>query len=200
MVSLFKALMALGFEHVAPRTLQRGDVVIIVHPSYGDFRWILESPLGSATYYSQKQLLHGLVLRLALTKEELELLASMGIEYAKNELLNFEKTMKRVEAGKQKAVREYIESMQRQKENENKEEEKKEEVESDYLKKVVKQFRKQVIYPQLEKILAENKSRCPVCGKLMFEVSGFYSHLKTTSIMKDEHRALLKRIEDLLTE
>jgi len=200
MVSLFKALMALGFEHVAPRTLQRGDVVIIVHPSYGDFRWILESPLGSATYYSQKQLLHGLVLRLALTKEDLELLASMGIEYAKDELLNYEKTMKRVEAGKQKAVREYIESMQRQKENVRMEEEKKEEVETDYLKRVVKQFRKQVIYPQLEKILDENKSRCPVCGKLLFEVSGFYSHLKDTSIMRDQHRALLKKIEDLLAD
>jgi len=198
MVSLFKALMALGFEHVAPRTLQRGDVVIIVHPSYGDFRWILESPLGSATYYSQKQLLHGLVLRLALTKEELELLASMGVEYAKDELLNYEKTMKRVEAGKQKAIKEYIESMEKQ--NVIREGEKKEEVETDYLKKVVKQFRKQVIYPQLEKILAENKSRCPICGKLLFEVSGFYSHLKDTSIMRDQHRALLKKIEDLIAD
>jgi len=195
MASLFKALMALGFERVAPRTLQRGDVVIIAHPTWGEFKWILHSPFGTATYYSQKQLLHGLVLHLALTKGELELLASMGIEYAKDELLNYEKTMKRVEAGGLKAIREYIESLEKEEKEKGGEE-----VDADYLRRIVKQFRKQVIYPQLEKILEENNGRCPICGKLMFDVSGFYSHLKSTSIMKQEHRALLKRIEDLLTE
>ena len=194
MASLFKALMALGFERVAPRTLQRGGVVIIAQPTLRNFKWILHSQFGTAVYYSQKQLLHGLVLHLALTKEELQLLASMGIEYAKDELLNYEKTMKRVEAGGIKAIKNYIELL------EKKEKEKRKEANPDYLRKIVDQFRKQVIYPQLEKILEENNGRCPVCGKLMFDVSRFYSHLKSASLMKDEHRALLKKIEDLLTE
>ncbi|BFH74070.1 hypothetical protein SJAV_20140 [Sulfurisphaera javensis] len=186
MVSLFKALMMIGFEHVAPRTLQRGEVTIIVHYKGYDVKWEIFTPFGSATYHSQKAALHGLVLRLAISKEELEYLASLGLEYAKEELENYEKTMKRIEAGGQRAIREYLKSLEGEKRDRN-------------LKSIERQFLRQVIYPELEKILEENGYRCPICGRLMLEVSQFYSHLKTSPIRTLDHKEFLKRIQDNIT-
>ncbi|WP_338598920.1 hypothetical protein V6M85_08865 [Sulfolobus tengchongensis] len=114
MVSLYKALMMIGFEKVAPRTLRRGNVEVHLRFGYGEAKWEIHTPLGSATYLSQKRALHGLVLRFAISKEDLEILSSLGVDYAREELINFEKTMKRIEKGSRKAILNYISSIERE--------------------------------------------------------------------------------------
>ncbi|MCI2414863.1 MAG: hypothetical protein MPF33_06425 [Candidatus Aramenus sp.] len=85
MVSLFKALISVGFEKVAPRTLKRGEVTVSV--KFGrDVKWVVVTPSGTFTYYSQRSALHGLVIRNALTREDLEIMSMMGLEYAREEL------------------------------------------------------------------------------------------------------------------
>ncbi|QKR00706.1 hypothetical protein GWK48_10175 [Metallosphaera tengchongensis] len=107
MVSLFQALLAVGFERVAPRTLQRGGTKVEV--KFGsEVKWIVSTPFGTASYLSQRAALHGMVLRLALTQEDLSIIRDLGVEYAEEELRNFERTMKRVEAARTKAIQRYI--------------------------------------------------------------------------------------------
>ncbi|QIW23986.1 hypothetical protein EWF20_07365 [Sulfolobus sp. S-194] len=187
MVSLFKALMMIGFEHVAPRTLQRGNTTIFVYHSMYGLKWVINTQFGSASYYSQKDVLHGLVLRLVISKEELEFLASLGIDYAREELENYERTLKKIEAGGIKAIKEYLSSLERREEG------------STNLKNIEMQFRKQVIYPYLERILVETKSRCPICGRLMIETEEFYNHLRSSRYRKIEHEEFFRKIIEEIT-
>ncbi len=85
MVSLFKALISVGFEKVAPRTLKRGEVTVSV--KFGrEVKWVIETPSGTFTYYNQRSALHGLVIRNVVTREDLEVMSMIGLEYAAEEL------------------------------------------------------------------------------------------------------------------
>lgn len=190
MITLFKALIMLGFEKVAPRTLQRGQVTVRVNFDY-DITWHIDTPLGSATYYSQKAALHGLVLRLAISKEELEFLASIGLDYAKTELENFEKTMKRIESNDQKAIYDFLKKEDFSKSTDNKEE-------SDFYD-IKRQFIKQTIYPRLNQILLENRGRCQICGRIFRDAPSFYNHINMTSVMQQQHKEFLKNIMSEVT-
>ncbi len=187
MTTLFKALIMLGFQKVAPRTLQRGQVTVRVNFGY-EVKWHIDTPLGSATYYSQKAALHGLVLRLVVSKEELEFLASIGLDYAKTELENFEKTMKRIQSNDQRAIQNFL--GQDLKSNEE---------DKSYFYNIKRQFIKQTIYPKLNQILLENRGRCPICGRIFQDAPSFYNHINMTSIMQKEHKEFLKNIMSEIT-
>ncbi|AWR96491.1 hypothetical protein DFR86_02265 [Acidianus sulfidivorans JP7] len=113
MVSLYKALQEIGFVKVNARTLQRGNTIFKVSINGDEARYYIHTQFGSATYYSQKAALHGLVLRFAISREDLEKLRDLGLDIAKIELENYERTMKRVEKEGRKAIMDYIEKLDR---------------------------------------------------------------------------------------
>ena len=84
-LTLFKALLLIGFEKVAPRTLKRGEVTITV-TFIPNVRWIIRLPHITYELSTQKEVLHKLVHEGIISRKELEQLASLGLEIAKEEL------------------------------------------------------------------------------------------------------------------
>ncbi len=185
--------MMIGFQKIAPRTLKRGDVTVEVTFGY-EVRWYIKTPLGSAKYYTQKAALHGLVLRLVLSKEELEFLAQLGLDYAKEELENYEKTMKKVGQNYRKAIQNFLnqEIPRENLQNENLQDD-------DSFRRIKREFMKQIIYPKLHQILLENKYRCPICGKPLNDGVGLFDHLNMTSSFQKEHREFIKNLMSKIT-
>lgn len=88
-LTLFKALLLIGFEKVAPRTLKRGDVTITV-TFIPNVRWIVRLPHITYELSTQKEVLHKLVHEGIISRKELEYLASIGLDIAKEEIVQSE--------------------------------------------------------------------------------------------------------------
>ncbi|WP_236750713.1 hypothetical protein [Acidianus sp. HS-5] len=88
-LTLFKALLLIGFEKVAPRTLKRGNVTITV-TFVPNVRWIIRLPHVTYELSTQKDVLHKLVHEGIVSRKELEYLASIGLEIAKQEIVQSE--------------------------------------------------------------------------------------------------------------
>ncbi|WP_150111365.1 C2H2-type zinc finger protein [Candidatus Acidianus copahuensis] len=83
-VTVFKALQMIGFEKVRQRTLVRDDITIVLSVGF-EKKWIVSSPEWRQTFYSTRQLLHGLYTKGIICRDELEIIGEV-LQEAKEEL------------------------------------------------------------------------------------------------------------------
>ncbi|BBG22795.1 hypothetical protein [Sulfuracidifex tepidarius] len=189
-VTLFKALLHVGYLRVAPRTLSRGNNLVQLKFSDGTGKWYIDTPFGGGIYSSSKDALHALVLRFAVDVEDLKKMAEIGFTYAQEELDNYEKTINKIE---QKSTKAFMDFMKEEKKNEN------ENIDRSTLNDILREFKKQVVFSRLEKELERNNNTCPVCGKEFFSSASLYNHASRTSNMKEAHRNFLMLIMNEVT-
>jgi hypothetical protein len=93
-LTLFKALMYVGFESCGPRKICRGNVTISLRIGHRA-HWYVSTPLGIRDYQSQRHVLHALALYKLVNKEDLQKMAELGFLIASEELDKLENTEKR---------------------------------------------------------------------------------------------------------
>ncbi|MCY0849702.1 hypothetical protein [Sulfuracidifex metallicus] len=187
-VTLYRALLHVGYARVAPRTLSRGNNLVQLKFSSDGGKWYINTPFGGGTYSSAKEALHAMVLRFALDLDDLKRMIDFGLEYAEEELKNYEKTMNKIESRSVKAIMDFL-----------REEKKEEIVDRSTLSDIVREFKKQVVFSRLQKELEKNHNSCPVCGREFLSSSSFYNHVTRTPFMKDEHRNFLMTLMSEIT-
>ncbi len=189
-VTLFKALLHVGYSRVAPRTLSRGNNLVQFKFSDGMGKWYINTPFGGGIYSGSKDALHALVLRFAIDVEDLKKMVEIGFTYAQEELDSYERTMKKIEQNSTKAFMGFMKEEQKSS-NES--------VDRSTLSDILREFKKQVVFSRLEKELERNNNSCPVCGKEFFDSASLYNHASRTSNMKEAHRNFLMVIMNEVT-
>ncbi|ARM74771.1 hypothetical protein [Acidianus manzaensis] len=79
-LTLFKALMMIGFQKIGPRTLQKGDIKVSINFSY-EVNWELETTDTKEVYSNQKSLVKRLYELRAISNEDLDYLATLGLDF-----------------------------------------------------------------------------------------------------------------------
>ena len=93
-LTLFKALMLVGFTKAGPGRLERGRCHVKFKMGYEPHWWI-NTPLGTKEYESQGQTLHALTLYRLVTRQDLEKMSEFGFAQARKEILDYDKTTER---------------------------------------------------------------------------------------------------------
>lgn len=91
-LTLFKALRYVGFESRGSRTIGRGNVNMTLRIGYWA-HYLITTPLGIQDYKSQKRALHALIGYRLVNRDDVEKMAELGYDHAKEELVIFDKTI-----------------------------------------------------------------------------------------------------------
>lgn len=82
-ITLFRALMMLGFKKVGPRTLKKGDVKVSLKFDY-EIAWELQTPTTKELLSSQRDLVRRLYELKVLSEQDLNYLALLGLDFRKH--------------------------------------------------------------------------------------------------------------------
>ncbi len=189
-VTLFKALMHVGYRRVAPRTLSRGNNLVQLKFSSGEGKWYVNTPFGGGAYSSSRDALHALVLRFALDKNDLKKMIDFGLSYAQDEFNKYDDTISRIERESKRAIMNFLKEEKKNPDNI---------VNKTKLSKIVREFKKQVIFSRLDRELELNNNTCPVCGREYFTSTSLYNHISRTSFMRESHKNFLVSIMNEIT-
>lgn len=176
-LTLYQALLQIGFskqpDSDSKHTLARDDLWVSLR--IGDrAHWYVPTPLGIKDYHTERQALHALVLYQLLSRNDLEKLASIEYEPAKDELLKFDKTLQRsliLSKAEQVKQRKYnIEKAERIEEYDN--ERQRQALRRLYHRKLEVALKSKLTDVNLTPI-------CPICKKDFSDYSSLLNHIRT---------------------